>query len=218
MPCPRPGFELTKHWAACSGARELNPSATGPAPNNLKLCLDFSYWNFHLSPERSCVSCSRFPTDTTNPNSLGLSGPSCEDPSLILWKMIRETFTKLDGEGLQGELSRPMTSSITPKRKWGCLHLRREAQLIYCWRKLSPAPPAAARPVGKATAPPKRSRCCPELFLSPNGCSFTPACPSPHLFTVKAAPVLCSLDLPLVSHSVHVLNCGSFGYFRIHSF
>lgn len=127
-------------------------------------------------------------------------------------------LTKLDGEGLQGELSRPMTSSITPKRKWGCLHLRREAQLIYCWRKLSPAPPAAARPVGKATAPPKRSRCCPELFLSPNGCSFTPACPSPHLFTVKAAPVLCSLDLPLVSHSVHVLNCGSFGYFRIHSF
>ena len=33
MPCPRPGFELTKHWAACSGARELNHSATGPAPS-----------------------------------------------------------------------------------------------------------------------------------------------------------------------------------------
>ena len=32
MPCPRPGFEPTKHWAACSGARELNHSATGPAP------------------------------------------------------------------------------------------------------------------------------------------------------------------------------------------
>src|SRR3712207_5087232 len=30
--CPRPGFEPTKHWAACSGARELNRSATGPAP------------------------------------------------------------------------------------------------------------------------------------------------------------------------------------------
>src|SRR3712207_6244786 len=31
VPCPRPGFEPTKHWAACSGARELNHSATGPA-------------------------------------------------------------------------------------------------------------------------------------------------------------------------------------------
>ena len=36
MPCPHPGFEPTKHWAACSGARELNHSATGPAP---RLCL-----------------------------------------------------------------------------------------------------------------------------------------------------------------------------------
>ena len=34
VPCPRPGFEPTKHWAACSGARELNHSATGPAPGN----------------------------------------------------------------------------------------------------------------------------------------------------------------------------------------
>ena len=33
-PCPHPGFEPTKHWAACSGACELNHSATGPA-----LCL-----------------------------------------------------------------------------------------------------------------------------------------------------------------------------------
>ena len=32
-PCPRPGFEPAKHWAACSGARELNHSATGPAPS-----------------------------------------------------------------------------------------------------------------------------------------------------------------------------------------
>ena len=32
VPCPRPGFEPTKHWAACSGARKLNHSATGPAP------------------------------------------------------------------------------------------------------------------------------------------------------------------------------------------
>src|SRR3712207_6426784 len=32
VPCPRPGFEPTKHWAACSRARELNHSATGPAP------------------------------------------------------------------------------------------------------------------------------------------------------------------------------------------
>ena len=32
MPCPRPGFEPTKHWAACSGAHELNHSTTGPAP------------------------------------------------------------------------------------------------------------------------------------------------------------------------------------------
>ena len=30
--CPRPGFEPMKHWAACSGAREPNHSATGPAP------------------------------------------------------------------------------------------------------------------------------------------------------------------------------------------
>src|SRR3712207_7434297 len=28
----RSGFEPTKHWAACSGACELNHSATGPAP------------------------------------------------------------------------------------------------------------------------------------------------------------------------------------------
>ena len=33
MSCPRPGFEPTKHWAAGSGARELNHSATGPAPH-----------------------------------------------------------------------------------------------------------------------------------------------------------------------------------------
>ena len=32
VPCPRPGFEPTKPWAACSGAREPNHSATGPAP------------------------------------------------------------------------------------------------------------------------------------------------------------------------------------------
>ena len=32
VPCPRPGFEPTKHWASCSGARELNHTATGPAP------------------------------------------------------------------------------------------------------------------------------------------------------------------------------------------
>ena len=32
MPCPRPGFEPTKHWAAYHGAPELNHSATGPAP------------------------------------------------------------------------------------------------------------------------------------------------------------------------------------------
>ena len=32
VPCPRPGFEPTKHWATCSGAYELNHSATGPAP------------------------------------------------------------------------------------------------------------------------------------------------------------------------------------------
>ena len=37
VPCPHPGFKPTKHWAACSGARELNHSATGPAPMTLIL-------------------------------------------------------------------------------------------------------------------------------------------------------------------------------------
>ena len=32
VPRPRPGFEPTKHWVACSGAHELNHSTTGPAP------------------------------------------------------------------------------------------------------------------------------------------------------------------------------------------
>ena len=32
VPCPHPGPEPAKHWAACSGAHEPNHSATGPAP------------------------------------------------------------------------------------------------------------------------------------------------------------------------------------------
>ena len=35
VPCPCPGFELTKHWAACSGVHELNQSTMGPAPRPL---------------------------------------------------------------------------------------------------------------------------------------------------------------------------------------
>ena len=38
-PCPRPGFEPAKLWAACSGALELNHSATGPAPSGSLLLL-----------------------------------------------------------------------------------------------------------------------------------------------------------------------------------
>ena len=40
VPRPRPGFEPTKHWAACSGARELNHSA----PALLFLIALLSYW------------------------------------------------------------------------------------------------------------------------------------------------------------------------------
>ena len=32
VPCLRPGFKPTKHWATCSRTRELNHSATRPAP------------------------------------------------------------------------------------------------------------------------------------------------------------------------------------------
>ena len=55
VPCPCPVFEPTKHWAACSGARELNHSATGPAPRVLYfylLCQSLSFdqciWMFKI--------------------------------------------------------------------------------------------------------------------------------------------------------------------------
>ena len=44
VPCPRPGFEPTKHWAACSRARKLNHSATGPAPQNAAFFLITMYY------------------------------------------------------------------------------------------------------------------------------------------------------------------------------
>ena len=53
MPCPRPGFEVTKHWAACSGARERNHLATGPALTVLTFNVSFIfpgniYWQLHF--------------------------------------------------------------------------------------------------------------------------------------------------------------------------
>ena len=44
VPCPCPGFELLRHWAACSRACELNYSVTGLAPmgffkNDIQECL-----------------------------------------------------------------------------------------------------------------------------------------------------------------------------------
>ena len=52
MPCPRPGFEPTKHWAACSGARELSHSATGPAPIGTFLKSSSSAERVHIFPRR----------------------------------------------------------------------------------------------------------------------------------------------------------------------
>ena len=46
MPCPRPGFEPTKHWATCSRARELNHSATGPAPRKVLYYKPIRIFNF----------------------------------------------------------------------------------------------------------------------------------------------------------------------------
>ena len=35
MPCPRPGFEPTKHWAACGGARKPLGHRAGPHISDL---------------------------------------------------------------------------------------------------------------------------------------------------------------------------------------
>ena len=50
VPCLRPGFEPTKHWAAYSGARELNHSATGPAPS-----MALFKWVFDVAKPCKCV-------------------------------------------------------------------------------------------------------------------------------------------------------------------
>ena len=60
--CLHPGFEPTKHWAACSGARELNHSATWPATGLtlsyelLSLCnhLSLSHLRAHRCISSSC--------------------------------------------------------------------------------------------------------------------------------------------------------------------
>lgn len=117
--------------------------------------------------------------------------------NICLWELIKETLTK--------ELGRPVGGALTP-----C-----HTCLITGNRKRPPPAPSLGSKI-----PLLQGR-----FLSPTSNSLANAKPAAVLncyFPLVGQPLLTyllrSLDLPVVCHNMHILNCNSFGFSQINSF
>ena len=121
------------------------------------------------------------------------------------------------GRPVGGALTSYHTSSITPNRKRQKLASSTGSKTTLLQKEdFSPHPGnSIANEKPQPAAQPMRSRCHPELLLSPSGTSFRTAPTMCPFFSIKAAPHFCFPDLPVVCQSMHILNCNSFGYCRI---
>ena len=93
--------------------------------------------------------------------------------SLIGWKLIKETLTKLElGKPVGGALIPTHTSSVTSNRKRGTLAPSKGSKTTLLLKENFSPQLARAQPMRNAAAQPMRSHCHPELLLSPSGFSL----------------------------------------------
>lgn len=141
-------------------------------------------------------------------------------------KLIKKSSTNIeDGKACRGSSHALHSLSITDsnRKKHQLLTQagrdipctpKQEVQLLY-YSSRRKEDFFLAQPMENATAQPMRSCRCSELLLSPNRLSFRTAPPYPPFLSIKTAPLLCLLNLPMVCHSTQIPNCNSFGYSQI---
>ena len=143
---------------------------------------------------------------------------------IALWKLIRETSTKIivrkacrgSSHTLPLIVDYPKQEEIylaSPMGSWILIYYpsRKKEEFLLAQQQ--------AQPMENVPAQPMRNHHHPELLLSSSELSLRTVPPNCPFFSgEKGTPLCCSLDLPMVHHSLYFLNCNSSGYSWINSF